>query len=210
MPKCEARCLARILASFRLRCYAKWSFAGKRYLGKCVGGTRSFLRRDVSRRCLLIHPEGNAGHVLFLLSYYFSPLSLRRISALADMPRQVGAVFLRCSVFLTALRKRRYVVRHGRAFVCGACTVPSHATDGRNVFRTFLRGSGSYRFERMRFHEKKVNPALAGRGSYEEEKGVPFMILTVCLSTQPSDRHRLSFCCVLARAYGVKLVSHHL
>lgn len=57
---------------------------------------------------------------------------------------------------------------------------------------------------------KKVNPALAGRGSYEEEKGVPFMILTVCLSTQPSDRHRLSFCCVLARAYGAKQVSRHL
>lgn len=36
------------------------------------------------------------------------------------------------------------------------------------------------------------------------------MILTVCLSTQPSDRHRLSFCCVLARAYGAKLVSRHL
>ena len=57
------------------------------------------------------------------------------------------------------------------------------------------------------FVKKKVNPVLAGRGSYEEEKGVPFMILTVCLSTQPSDRHRLSFCCVLARAYGAKRVS---
>lgn len=182
----------------------------KRYLGKCVGSTSSFLRRDVSRRCLPIHPEGNAGHAPFLLSYCFSPLSLRRISALADMPRQVGAVFLRCPVFLTALRKRRYVVRHGRAVVCGACTVPSYATDGRNVFRTFLRGSGACRFERMRFREKKVNPALAGRGPYEEEKGVPFMILTVCLSIQPSDRHRLSFCCVLARAYGAKQVSHHL
>lgn len=154
--------------------------------------------------------HGDAFPSTLRVSYCFSPLSLRRISALADMPRQVGAVFLRCPVFLTALRERRYVVRHGRAVVCGACTVPSCATDGRNTFRTFLRGSGLCRFERMRFHEKKVNPALAGRGSYEEEKGVPFMILTVCLSTQPSDRHRLSFCCVLARAYGAKRVSCHL
>lgn len=45
---------------------------------------------------------------------YFSPLSLRRISASARMPRRKSqAVFLRCPVLLTASRERRHVVRHG-------------------------------------------------------------------------------------------------
>lgn len=155
LAKMRSKVSCENFGKFSITLLCRMELRWKRYLGKCVGGTSSFLRRDVSRRCLPIHPEGNAGHAPFLLSYCFSPLSLRRISALADMPRQVGAVFLRCPVFLTALRERRYVVRHGRAVVCGACTVPSCATDGRNAFRTFLRGSGSCRFERMRFHEKK-------------------------------------------------------
>ena len=32
----------------------------------------------------------------------------------------------------------------------------------RNAFRAALRGIGSYRFERMRFRQKKLNPALVG------------------------------------------------
>lgn len=141
-PKCNdaGKVSCDNFGKFSITLLCRMELRWKRYLGKCVGGISSFLRRDVSRRCLPIHPEGNAGHAPFLLSYCFSPLSLRRISALADMSRQVGAVFLRCPVFLTALRERRYVVRHGRAVVCGACTVPSYATDGRNVFRTFLQG----------------------------------------------------------------------
>lgn len=73
---------------FSITLLCRMELRWKRYLGKCVGGTSSFLRRDVSRRCLPIHPEGNTGHAPFLLSYCFSPLSLRRISAPARMPRQ--------------------------------------------------------------------------------------------------------------------------
>lgn len=140
LAKMRSKVSCENFGKFSITLLCRMELRWKRYLGKCVGGTSSFLRRDVSRRCLPIHPEGNAGHSPFLLSYCFSPLSLRRISALADMPRQVGAVFLRCPVFLTASRERRYVVRHGRAVICGVCTVPSYATDGRNAFRTFYGG----------------------------------------------------------------------
>lgn len=99
LAKMRSKASCENFGKFSITLLCRMELRWKRYLGKCGVCPRSFLRRDVSRRCLPIHPEGNAGYAPFLLSYCFSPLSLRRISALADMPRQVGAVFLRCPVF---------------------------------------------------------------------------------------------------------------
>lgn len=84
---------------------------------RCVGCLRPVLRRGASASMPPLHPGGYArACVLLFLHLFFSPLSLRRISAQAIMPRRSRRRYsFVASYLMTASRRRCHVVRHGRA-----------------------------------------------------------------------------------------------
>ena len=89
LPKSEAGCSASISAvSDRVAMHHGVSTENDT-CKRCVGCLRSFLRRGVSAAMPSLHPGRNAkAYAPFCRRIYFSPLSLRRISAQAIMPRR--------------------------------------------------------------------------------------------------------------------------
>lgn len=147
---------------------------------RCVGCLRRVLRRGASASMPPLRPGDMREHASFCFcTYFFRRLVCGEFQRRRLCRDGVAGGIPRCLVSYDGVaqampcrtsRRYRHAVSHVAPF-----SVTSSAMGVRNAFRASLRGIGPYRFERMRFREKKkkLNPALVGRGPYEEEKGVP-------------------------------------
>ena len=89
LPKSEAGCPASISAVSDRVAMHHGASSGNDTRKRCVGCLRRVLRRGASASMPPLHPGDMREHASFCFcTYFFSPLSLRRISAQAIMPRR--------------------------------------------------------------------------------------------------------------------------